>query len=147
MAKSLAEALDAAIEKIVDLEYRAGVTGHLRSFVETTLGRGSRIASSVHSPAAFDLTVVGGPIWHHAMSSPVRSYLALHRNDFHDVAFFCTGAAPSGNRIFQQMAEICERNPVAVIAVTEDQVARHAHLSLIERFRDRLGGRLVASPL
>jgi flavodoxin len=145
VAKAIAETLGCAIERIVDLEYRAGVMGLLRSLVETTLKRGSRIANAVYCPAAFDLTVIGSPVWHDSMSSPVRSYLTLHRNEFHDVAFFSTGTAPGGDRIFKQMSEVCGKHPAAVLSLTADQVARHAHLPLVERFRNQLTPRMTSS--
>src|SRR5690242_15058604 len=108
VARVVARALDADIERIVDHTRRGGIIGYLRSAYQATFGHLVAVDPATRDPWTYDLVVVGTPIWNQSLSSPVRSY--LERHEFHDVAFFCTCGGRAGDRVFAQMAEAAGRD-------------------------------------
>jgi flavodoxin len=122
VAQVIARALDADLEPIIDHTRRRGIIGYLRSAYQAAFGHLVAVEPATHNPWAYDLVVVGTPIWNQALSSPVRSY--LERHEFHQVAFFCTAGARAGDRVFAQMTEAAGREPIATLVLRErDELA------------------------
>jgi flavodoxin len=136
IAAQVASTLGAEVEAIGDHGRRAGLLGWLRCAFEGRLGRLVRIDPPAFDPAAFDLVVVGGPIWASSVSSPVRSYLRRHRGALPAVAFFCTCGGRGDERVFAQMAEACGEPPVATLVVRESELTRAA--AAVARFTSEL---------
>jgi menaquinone-dependent protoporphyrinogen IX oxidase len=113
----IAAALYADIEEIADRANRGGIFGYLRSGRDAWLRRRARLAPLVHDPAAYDLVVVGTPVWNMSLSSPVRTFLQDHKRALHQVAFFCTMNGIGSDRAFAQMEEQGGRRPIATLAV------------------------------
>lgn len=113
----IAAALYADIEEIADRANRGGVFGYLRSGRDAWFRRRALIAPLVHDPAAYDLVVVGTPVWNMSLSSPVRTFLQDHRQALRQVAFFCTMNGMGSERAFAQMEEESGRGPIATLAV------------------------------
>jgi hypothetical protein len=106
-------------EEIVDPTHRSGVFGYQRSGFQAFFRRLAPIAPPAHDPCAYDLVVVGTPIWDMSVSSPVRSYLRRYRFALPTVACFCTCGGVGSERAFRQMTEESGREPVARLVVTE----------------------------
>ena len=78
VAHRIAAALAAEVEEIEDLDDRSGILGYLRSGHEASARRPARIAPITRDLAAFDLVVIGTPVWRASVSSPVRTFLEAH---------------------------------------------------------------------
>jgi len=146
--RKVAEAISAAggwdIEEMVDTESRLGLVGYLRSGFEAAFGRLTRLRESVHDPSAYDLVVIGGPVWNASMSSPVRAYLARHRPALGKVAFFLTLGGSGRHHALAQMQRASGHRPLGVLAVTESEVARGAHAGRARAFAAVLRAALPA---
>jgi flavodoxin-like protein len=134
VATRLAADLGADLEGIVDPTYRSGVFGYQRSGFQAFFRRLAPIAPPAHDPGAYDLVVVGTPIWDMSVSSPVRTYLRRHRSALPTVAFFCTCGGLGSERVFDQMTGECGREPVARMVLTERDLATSATPIAIARF-------------
>jgi flavodoxin len=134
VAEHLATDLGADLEEIVDKTSRSGVFGYQRSGFQAFFRRLAPIAPPAHDPDAYDLIVVGTPIWDMSLSSPVRSYLRRHRSVLPTVAFFCTCIGVGSERVFRQMTEESGREPVARLVLTEHDLAVPATPIAIARF-------------
>jgi flavodoxin len=124
LAQLIATAVDAEVEEINDRANRSGFLGYLRSGWERWHGRGTELAPARHDPAAFDLVIIGTPVWQAAAATPVRSYLQDHAMELPDVAFFCTHGGMGSRYAFRELEDLCGKSPRATLACTERQLVR-----------------------
>jgi len=138
LAGQIAVGMNAEIEEITDRVTRRGLLGYLRSGKEAWLRRRTKILPLRNDASAFDLVIVGGPVWSASLSSPVRTYLEDHAAALPQVAFFCTMGRVGSDRVFRQMQDACGRRPLATFARTERQLASPALPRAVETFVSQL---------
>lgn len=134
VAESIASALGADVEEIVDTADRTGLMGYVRSLTEGLLGMPSTIRPPVGNPAAYDLVIVGTPVWAWSVSSPVREYLNWMGGTPKRVGFFVTEAGAGGERVFRQMEELCGKPPLRTLELTERDQSDGGAAAKIEAF-------------
>lgn len=142
VAEALAAALGADIEEIVDPWERTGFLGYLRSGLEGIEGKPADIEAPRKDPDAYDLVVVGTPVWSWSLSAPVRGYLERVGKISKDVAFFLTLGGAGARRVFRQMEEVCGKAPLGVLALTDWEVGTGKHTEKIAPFAEALAKRL-----
>jgi hypothetical protein len=145
LAERIALALGADLEPITDTRRRSGLIGYLRSGFQATTGRLATIAPITRDLTAYDLVVIGTPVWNAAVSSPIRTFLTAARSSIKRTAFFCTYGGRGAERAFEQMASVAGRMPVATLAVKETELEQAEVLTRIAQFAGRLPG--VGSPV
>ena len=123
VAKALSARLNSSIEEIVETRGRDGFLGYWRSIIEARRKQPAGITPAKNDPSAFDLVVIGTPVWAWSVSSPVRAYLAANKDRIPDVAFFCTLGGKGSERAFAQMQGIIGKPPRATCAITAREVA------------------------
>jgi len=111
VAHEIAEALKCDVEELVDRRPRDGVLGYLRSMVDMMFERSVDLAPTKLDPAAYDLVIVGTPIWGASVSAPVRTYLAARHARIKDVAFFCTHGGSGSASTLKELEELCHKAP------------------------------------
>jgi len=134
VAEALAEMLSCPLEKIRDTEKRSGPLGWLRSGKQAARGETTDLEPLEHDPGDFDLVAVGTPVWAGTMSTPVRSFLAQHRDGLPEVAFFCTAGGDNTAGTFADMEECCGREPVATLDVSRKMIKKREWRPAAERF-------------
>lgn len=134
VAEALAAALTADLEELRNPTDREGVFGYLRSGTEALLAASTELASPKHDPGAYDLVVVGGPVWAMSVSSPVRTYLWLERERLARVAFFATYGGMGADHAFDQMALVAGRFPLGKLALREADLEAGAHAARVASF-------------
>lgn len=135
-AEAIARLLGGDLEEIYDTRNRQGLLGYLRCGFEAMLGRTPRLEGPRREPSAYDLVVIGTPVWVSSVSSPVRTYLAQEKGRFKQVAFFVTQGGGYNRQVFRQMAELVGKQPVGTFAIRELHVERVLEPFL--RFLDQL---------
>jgi flavodoxin len=143
VALQLGARLDADLEEISDTTPRKGVLGFLRSGIEAQRRQLPPIGSSRRDPAAYDLVIIGTPVWASSVSSPVRAYLRRHRGVLKAVAFFCTCGGTGSHSALAQMQQELGREPVVRLQLRQDDVGTVSAEALIERFVDRVHAALA----
>lgn len=147
IARALATALEADTEEIVATRDRAGMVGYLRSAIEARRRTPAAIAAVKKDPSAYDLVVVGTPVWAWSLSSPVRAWLAANKERLPAVAFFCTLGGAGSDTAFRQMQEIAGKPPRATLAVNAADVAADRYAAALASFVTTLvPGRRAAPP-
>ncbi len=134
VAQSLAARLDADIEEIREARDASGLLHGVRLAFEALLGRETPIRPLVRDPRAYDLVVVGTPVWAGSLAPPVRTYLEVERDRLRSSAFFCTHCGSGVARAFRQMREIVRRGPVEVLSVHDREVTTHALRARVSAF-------------
>lgn len=106
VAEKMAAALGADLERIEDAASRRGVLGYLRCAREALRKRAAVIRPPAFDPAAYDLVVVGGPVWAGNVASPVRAYLQASKGHIAHFACFCTQGGSGGPGVLAAMAAL-----------------------------------------
>jgi hypothetical protein len=122
----IARALSCDMEEIRERNGRQGIVGYLRSGYEAWFARPVGLRPPEFDPGAYDVVVVGTPIWNASLSSPVRAFLTLNRSKLPAVAFFVTYGGSSLKRVLRQMQDISGRAPVATLGLRERDLAGRA---------------------
>jgi flavodoxin len=122
VAQALARELAAEVEKISEPGSRQGFLGFLFAGRDAAFKRLTPIEPLAFDPAAYDLVVLGTPIWSWTMASPVRTFLTQNAAKLKAVAFFCTAGNTGGDRAFRQMEELAGKKPAATLALLEKEL-------------------------
>ncbi|MCG0576945.1 NAD(P)H-dependent oxidoreductase [Burkholderia cenocepacia] len=142
-ASALAEMLDADVEEIVVTRDRAGPFGYLRSLVEAINQKPAEIVAAKRDPAAYDLVVIGSPVWAGCVSSPVRAYLVANQRRLPRVAFFCSFAQRGADSALTQMRMLARKSPLAECHVTPRETLHGDASPILAAFAERATRRLA----
>jgi flavodoxin len=134
VAEALAQKMGAELAEIKDTMDRSGVLGYLKSGRDAMKRLTTKLEPTNHNPAAYDLVVVGTPVWAGNMSTPVRTYLVEQKNNFKAVAFFCTMGGENSSKTFPEMAELCAQKPLATLALRTKEVVKGEFMGKVEEF-------------
>jgi hypothetical protein len=137
-ARAIAQALDADLEELNDPSAHGGLFGYLRSGFDVTSRQKANLAPPVHDPSKYELVVVGTPVWHARLSSPVRTYLAEFGRRMKRLAIFECFGTVSARRTAGQIAELCDRKPIAELVLTERDKVHKLDAMKVARFVETL---------
>jgi len=134
VAGELVAALDADVDQLDDRRDRCGIFGYLRCAREAMKKRTIQLLPPAYDPSNYDVVVLGTPVWAGNVSSPLRSYVAAHKAQLEQVAFFCTQGSSGAEKVFRDLADLCGKSPVATLAVNDRDINKHAYVQQLERF-------------
>jgi flavodoxin len=121
VAQALASRLDADLDEIRIVQPLAGMAGYAMCAIEAVAGLAPALRPMRSRPAAYELVVIGTPVWFWNLSSPVRSWLQKHPLK-HRIAFFCTMGGSGAQRVFSTMTELAGREPAATLALLDSEL-------------------------
>lgn len=121
VAQHVAEKLGADLEVIEEPTSREGVLGYVRSALEA-VAKGLPTIRTRKQPKDYDVVVLGTPVWVGTMSSPIRSYVHLHRDELDKVAFFAVMGGQGAVETVDELGVACGVNPVATCTFTQHEV-------------------------
>ena len=139
VAEDIARRCGAVLDPIREVRPRAGIGGYMRAAWEALRGRTVSIRSPEQQPGAYDVVVLGTPVWAGRISSPMRACIEQHADGLQRVAFFCTEGGSGGERVFDQMARLTGCTPVSSLIVTARELDTGDHESKVEAFATALG--------
>ncbi|WP_230947396.1 flavodoxin family protein [Burkholderia territorii] len=142
-ASALAEMLDADVEEIAVARDRAGPFGYLRSLVEAINQKPAEIVATQRDPAAYDLVVIGSPVWAGCVSSPVRAYLVANQRRLPRLAFFCSFAQRGADSALTQMRTLARKSPLAECRVTPRETLHGDASPILAAFAEQAARRLA----
>jgi flavodoxin len=102
LAKALAALLKADIERIEDVKR----SGYLKAGYEAMRGRETAIAEQKYDPAAYDMIVLGFPIWAWAVIPPVRTWLKQNEGRIRKIALFTSAAGTISDKVAEAVASL-----------------------------------------
>ena len=138
LAKSVAAALNADIERVVDLKPRKGILGCIGAAFDALLGRTTRLKKTEKKPSDYDLVVFGTPVWAGTVAPAIRSYILSHQNDFRKVAFFCTAGGQSPGRAFSAMQALLSRKPLCALNIKAKEIIDTSFMGKARAFARKL---------
>jgi menaquinone-dependent protoporphyrinogen IX oxidase len=134
VAQAIAEELHADVEEIADARNRRGPLGLLSAARDAVLRRTAQIEEPSHDPTAYDLVVVGTPVWAWSVSAPVRGYLVRERERLPQVAFFAVARGQAAGRTVRAMARLAGKEPLASLPLLRLYGVRRSSLERARRF-------------
>lgn len=90
VAESVVKAVGADLEEIVDTKNRAGLLGFILSGYQAIFNQLTKIRELKADLSAYDLVVVGSPVWAGKPSTPATSFLKKYQNSIRRLAVFLT---------------------------------------------------------
>ena len=99
IAEAIAARCGADIEGIQDVRDRSGIWGYLRSAREALGERLIDIRPPIRNPSDYNIVILGTPVWASNICSPMRAYVTTHREEFRQVAFFCTQGGSGAKKV------------------------------------------------
>ncbi len=138
IAVHISEELDCDIEEIFDLKSRKGILSYIWSGMESAFRKTPEIKEIEVDPSDYELTIIGTPVWAGNMASPVRTYLSRNNDKLNRVAFFCTMGSRGSKRTFLEMERLSEFNPLACLALTNNEIKQEKHIKKVKEFIDKI---------
>jgi hypothetical protein len=108
--------------------------GYLRSAREALKKALIEIQPAAKDPQGYEVVVLGTPVWAGKISSPLRAYVMSQRGQFGQVAFFCTQHSSGAERVFNAMADLCSKQPLASVAFNDEDIRRERHWDKLKQF-------------
>jgi flavodoxin len=132
-AEAAAEALrelgaEVTLEEIVDRKPRGGLGGWLGAVKDAFFGSPTVIGGGSAAPEAYDVLVVGTPVWAGTATPAALAYCRVARGRARRTAFFCTMLGIGSRQAFSAMNQAVGDEPLATMALTGKQSAAPEHL-------------------
>jgi len=143
VAGKISELLKCEIEEIIDMKNRKGIPGFLSAGTDANLRKLTAIKEIKNNPSLYDLLIVGTPIWSSNISTPIRTYLSLYKEDFKKVAFFCTRLGSDSEKVFNDMKNLSQKTPLALLELTSREVTRDQYMQKVKEFIKNLKEEIV----
>jgi len=134
VAEAISDILKCDKEEIFDTKSREGITGFLSAGSDANLRRLTAIKEIKNNPSLYDLVIIGTPVWSSNVSTPIRTYLSLYQEDFKKVAFFCTQLGSDSKKVFDDMKNLSQKTPLALLELTSREVARDQYIQKVKEF-------------
>ncbi|KVA46581.1 flavodoxin family protein [Burkholderia cepacia] len=146
IARRLATELDADCERLqeADDRRRTGAVGFLRSLADVIRDRAADLRPTACSPSAYDVVVIGTPVWAGRASTPVSTWLARYGSKLRATAFFCTMGLRGDLTAFGQLQALARQRPIATCAISGRDIARGLAARKLARFARSIARRLAA---
>lgn len=134
IAQAISDELDGTLEEIQDTRNRNGIAGYLLSIMEAIFKKRSKIQEVKHDPSAYDLVIIGTPVWAFNISSPVRTYLEQKKKSINAAAFFVTCTASGGKKVLQDMTNLYGKKASALLEIKEEDIKSGKYLEKVKQF-------------
>ncbi len=110
---------------------RDGPLGYMKCGFESSRRIPATINAPSKDPSAYDILIIGGPIWSFTLSSPIRAYLSKYKAK--KAAFFCTMGGVGSAKAFSEMSLLCG-NAAATLAIKENEIQDGSYKEKIKWF-------------
>jgi len=118
VAKDVASALHADIEKLVDTKNRNGFWAFFASGRDAMKKRKTELGPLEKDPADYDLVVLGTPVWAGNITPAIRTYLDTNRDKLKNTAYIVTSGSTPAEKVVPSCEEITGKKPKAYAGFT-----------------------------
>lgn len=134
VAENLKTKLNADIEEIKDPTDRAGVMGYFRCGRESVKKNSAPIENIQSDLKAYDLVIIGTPIWGWNMSSPVRAFVTKYGAQLPNLAVFCTQGGSGSDKAIAEIETLVGKKSLASVAINNKEMNTNQLESKLEEF-------------
>ncbi|WP_233853687.1 flavodoxin family protein [Paraburkholderia sp. HD33-4] len=147
VAELLALELGADIEAIRERGApapRAGARGYIRSAIDAICHRHVEVMPASLDVSAYDVVIVGAPVWASSACAPVRAWLERYGAQIRHLALFCCEGARGSVPALNQMSLAAGRPPLATCVITGRDLYRRMDGAKREAFEQKIRNRMAA---
>ena len=119
-----AAGVEVVTEELIDRTDRSGITGWLRGGRDATLKRPTEIEPVQADVAAFDLVVIGTPVWAFTCAPAPRAFCEQFADQLQRVAFVATMGGSGDRGAYEAMQRCCGKPPVATLTLIDKHIRR-----------------------
>ena len=119
VAEAAASTLNADIERIDEVVPRSKILGALSGVYEVLFDKSPEIQASQRDPGAYDLVILGAPVWAARLASPMKSYLERHKGRIARAAYFVCAGGSGVKSALKQYEEFGGPKPAATLFVAD----------------------------
>jgi flavodoxin len=112
-AADIAAGLQADLEEIIDKKKRTGILNWFLSGRDGMKKLGTEIAEPAKDAAAYDMVIVGSPVWGWNIVPAVRTYLENNKGKIKNYAFFVTSGNTDSQKLAGYLKEIMNQESLA----------------------------------
>lgn len=113
---------EAVVEELVDTAERDGVMGWLGAGRDATFKRSAQIEPVEADVSAFDLVVVGTPVWAFTCTPAVRAFCEQFADELDRVAFVATMGGRGDAGAHRAMEDACGVAPVERLTLIDSAI-------------------------
>jgi len=135
-AQEVGRLLGADLEELRETEDRSGAGGYLRAGRDAMCKRTSELHPTTRRPEAYDLVILGTPVWGFTVCPAIRTWLMLEAANLKSVAFLCTQGGSGAERTQAEMTEITGKVPVARLVLRDRDIRGNACADAIAAFAE-----------
>ncbi|MEM3692878.1 MAG: hypothetical protein QXI39_02510 [Candidatus Bathyarchaeia archaeon] len=111
--------------------------GWLRSGMDAGLKKLTTIEKIKKDPNLYDVVIIGTPVWNNTMSTPIRTYILQYKENFKEVAFFCTQDGYE-NAALKDMELLCCKRPIATLKLRRKELKNEEYFEKIKEFASKI---------
>jgi flavodoxin len=112
VAEDIAKRLGCDIEEIFDTKKRGGPLGFLSAGKDAGDESLTKIKEPKCDPSAYDLVIIGTPVWNNTISTPIRTYISMKKDKIANAAFFITQGRKESDAL-DVMRQVLAKEPKA----------------------------------
>ena len=122
VAKDIAAAMNADIEKIIDKKDRSGCLGWFAAGSDGISENSTEIEPVKSNASEYDIVIIGSPVWGWNMTPAVRKYIVENKSKIKEVAFFITAGGTTIDEVLPFMEILSEKKSVKSFGLVEDEL-------------------------
>lgn len=122
VANDITSALSADIEEIKDKNQRKGIIGWLHAGRDAMKKQTAQIEPLQKDPSAYDLVIIGSPVWASTITPAIRTYLEINNKSIKKYAFFATSGSTPIEKTAQAAKAILDKDPLASSGFNEKEL-------------------------
>ena len=136
VARAIAALLGADSEEIRDTVNRKGLWGYFLAGRDASRKTETKILPLQHDLSAYDLVIVGTPIWAWTLAAPVRTFLSQYGKNIRRFGFFWTMGGSTEKDFLQSVASLCSKEPEAVLGLKDKMLKEDRYAEEVKRFAE-----------
>ncbi len=135
IAELVSNSLNCEYEELIDTKKRTGfIIGFLKCGYDAMREKMTKLHETQKNPELYDLIILGTPNWGSRMTPAIRTYISDNKTKFKNVALFCTEGGRGGPELFEQIAKLCEKEPLSTLEITKKEIKNDNHIEKINSF-------------
>lgn len=134
VSKTISEVLQCDVEEIYDTKKREGMWGFFISARDAVLKKPTIIKETKKDSSQYDVVLIGTPIWAGNISCAVRTYINYNKDKFKKFGFFHTSGGVQGDKIFNNIEQLCNKKSIANMGLTNKQISDDMYLQPVNEF-------------
>ena len=135
IADLIKEKIGGDIEEIIDLKNRKGLIGWIRSGMDASLKRETKIKDIVSDPENYDMIIVGTPVWAGSITPALWTYLNRNKDKIKDYALFSvSGFGEKNRKISDVIKSILRKEAKAVLFISDKELKKKLYSNKLNDF-------------